>query len=234
MIDEYCQSRIRFCIHAFHRVKSVTIKQSDFNSISVSGLYMYYKPVLQQAKSILTQKYYSYTNENGSAISKSVFTIPYMINMETLFEFYARTILKDILDQKKYEIDAYSKKWFLVHGVSKPEEIEKGIHLIPYCIPDIIIRDRCTNNVLVVMDAKYKAHDRAMREDSLQLLSYVLITGAEKCGFIFPGEESKVKMMATAGLEYLQLETPFPVELKYYELLISDTPDNEIFEWVLQ
>ena len=78
-------SRIHFCMIALRQVSSVAIKASDFNSVSVSGLYMYYKPVLQQAKSIFNQKYYSYTAENGRTITKSVFTIPYMINMSGLF-----------------------------------------------------------------------------------------------------------------------------------------------------
>jgi hypothetical protein len=226
--------RIHFCMHALRHVNSVTIKASDFNSVSVSGLYMYYKPVLQQAKSIFSQKYYSYTAENGRTIMKSVFTIPYMINMETLFEFYARTMFKESLDRARYALDDYSKKWFLARGVTCIEETEKDIHLIPYCIPDIVLRNKTSNEVLAVIDAKYKAHDRTARTDSLQLLSYVLLTGVKKCGFVFPGAETLLKQMRTSGAEYLPLQTPIVNDLKYYELILGGSLSEAVLEPLLR
>jgi len=222
--------RISFCMNALRHVASVTIKASDFNSVSVSGLYMYYKPVLQLAKSIFSQKYYSYTAKDGRIVTKSVFTIPYMINMETLFEYYARTMLKETLDGAKFELDKYSRKWFLARNTNSVEDAEKGIHLIPYCIPDIVVRDKETNQVLAVMDVKYKAHDRTSRVDSLQLLSYILLTGVKKCGFVFPGAETQIKQMQTSGAEYLSLQTPFAVDLKYYELILGILPNAAVLE----
>lgn len=221
--------RVHYCMHTLRRVKSVTIKASDFNSVSVSGLYMYYKPVLQQAKSVISQKYYSFTAENGKTITKSVYTIPYMINMETLFEFYARTMFKETLACTKYRLDEYSKKWFL----TCLDETKKGIHLIPYCIPDIVVRDKDTKEVLAVIDAKYKAHNRTARIDSLQLLSYVLLTGVKKCGFVFPGVETELKQLKTSGAEYLLLKTPFKDNLKYYELILGGTLNEKVLEQML-
>ncbi|MDD4096708.1 MAG: hypothetical protein PHP22_10775 [Oscillospiraceae bacterium] len=222
--------RISFCMNILRHVSLVTIKASDFNSVSVSGLYMYYKPVLQQAKSIFSQKYYSYTAEDGRAVTKSVYTIPYMINMETLFEFYARTILKETFVGSRYKLDSYSRKWFLPHGATGVEDAERNIHLIPYCIPDIVVRDTTSGEALAVIDAKYKAHDRTVREDSLQLLSYVLLTGVNKCGFVFPGAETTLKQMRTSGADHLPLQTPFATNLKYYELILGSTPNAAVLE----
>jgi hypothetical protein len=222
--------KVHYCMNVLRRVKSVAIKTSDFNNVSVSGLYMYYKPVLQQARSIFSQKYYSYSVDGEKTITKSVYTIPYMINMETLFEYYARTMIKKNLDDDKYELDEYSKKMFLERGATRKEDTEKDIHLMPYCIPDIIIRDKVTKEALVVIDAKYKSHDRTARTDSLQLLSYVLLTGVNKCGFVFPGKQTEVKQMKTSGTDYLLLQTPFVSELKYYELLLGDTPNEKGLE----
>ncbi|CAN7754057.1 5-methylcytosine restriction system specificity protein McrC [Paenibacillus sp. LjRoot56] len=222
--------RVHYCVNVFRRVKSVTIKTSDFNNVSVSGLYMYYKPLLQQARSIFSQKYHSYSVDGGKTITKSVYTIPYMINMETLFEFYARTMIKKSLENDKYELDDYSKKIFLDRGATCIEDTEKGIHLMPYCIPDIVIRDKGTKEALVVIDAKYKSHDRTARTDSLQLLSYVLLTGVNRCGFVFPGAETKIKLMKTSGTDYLSLQTPFVDELKYYELILGNIPNEKVLE----
>ncbi|MFS0594433.1 hypothetical protein AB1L05_22935 [Cytobacillus horneckiae] len=222
--------RVHFCRNVFRHVKLATIKTSDFNSVSVSGLYMYYKPLLQQARSIFSQKYYSYSADGGKTITKSVYTIPYMINMETLFEFYARTMIKKTLDKDKYELDEYSKKWFLQRNTTRIENAEKRIHLMPYCIPDIVIRDKTTNEALVVIDAKYKPHDRTSRIDSLQLLSYVLLTGVKRCGFVFPGPHTELKKMKTSRTDYLQLQTPFVSDLKYYELELGNIPNEKVLE----
>lgn len=70
--------RVAYCMNSFHRVQTVRIKTSDFNGADASGLYMYYKPLLQQARCIYGQKYYAYKNEEGQSVAKSVFTIPYI------------------------------------------------------------------------------------------------------------------------------------------------------------
>ena len=71
--------------------------------VTASGLYMYYKPLMQQARCIVGQKYHSFSAETGQTITQSVFTIPYMINMEKLFEFYARTMIKKSLVDSNYD-----------------------------------------------------------------------------------------------------------------------------------
>ena len=222
--------RVSFCTNVLKHISDVTIKASDFNSVSVSGLYMYYKPVLQQAKSIISQKYYSYTAESGKTVMRSVYTVPYMINMETLFEFYSRTILKETINNDRYKIDRYSLKWY---SAAESDKAERGIHLSPYFIPDIVIRDKVTNRPLTVIDVKYKSHSRADREDSHQLLSYVLLTGVEKCGFVFPGSETKIKTMHTSGSDNLVLNTPLAANLRYYELILGDTLSEDILDQML-
>ena len=41
----------------------------------------------------------------------------------------------------------------------------------------------------IVLDTKYK-NDKESRNDIFQLLSYTFITGAEKCGLIYPPQEN--------------------------------------------
>jgi len=219
--------RTIYCMNVLRHVKNVQIRNKDFNSVSVNGLYTYYKPLLQQAKCILGHKYHSYKADNGKILAKSVFTIPYMINMEAVFEFYTRIVIKEYLDGSKYYIDSYSKKLFLEKGVKKESDVKRGIHLMPYCIPDIIVRDSTSDEIVIVLDAKYKSHVRATRSDSHQLLTYVVLTGAPRCGFIFPGVLTEVKPMRTD--DYLELQSPLHSKLKYYELVLSKEPDyNEI------
>jgi len=215
--------RVAYCMNSFRRVKTVRIKTSDFNGADASGLYMYYKPLLQQARCIYGQKYYAYKTEEGQSIAKSVFTIPYMINMEALFEFYTRIVLKRAIDSNKYSLDRYSKRLFIQKGVADISEVERGIHLMPYCIPDIIIRDNDTQNPVAVIDAKYKPNTRSTRADTHQLLSYVLLTGVKKCGFAFPGAESKAKIMRSTETAALPLAVD---SIDYYELIFGNDSDN--------
>ena len=214
--------RVAYCMNSFRRVKTVRIKTSDFNGADASGLYMYYKPLLQQARCIYGQKYYAYKTEEGQSIAKSVFTIPYMINMEALFEFYTRIVLKRAIDSNKYSLDRYSKRLFIQKGVADISEVERGIHLMPYCIPDIIIRDNDTQNPVAVIDAKYKPNTRSTRADTHQLLSYVLLTGVKKCGFAFPGAESKAKIMRSTETAALPLAVD---SIDYYELIFGNDSD---------
>lgn len=210
--------KIHFCLNAFRRVKNIVVKNSDFNMVVASGLYMYYKPLMQQARCIVGQKYHSFAAETGQTITQSIYTIPYMINMERLFEFYARAMLKKALADSDYYIDRYSKRIFLQQGVSTVEEAEPRIHLIPYCIPDILICERTSHKPVFVIDAKYKSHSRSARNDTHQLLSYALLTSVDRCGFIFPGTVSDVKTMRS-GSDHVLISNG---KLKYYELILGD------------
>lgn len=232
------RQRLYFCQNALRGVRQTTIKTSDFNNVSTSGLYMYYKPVLQQARCILNQRFYSYAPENGCAVSRSVYTIPYSINMETLFEFYARSIFKDALDGSAYEVDAYSKHWYIQKGVSDDGQGEKGVHLMPYCVPDIVVKEKESGRTVAVFDAKYKDHTRSARNDSLQLLSYVLLSGVKHCGFIFPGSFTGTKEMQTTEASYLSIKTPLLDDLKYYEIVLGSENNhdtlNQVFRQIVE
>ena len=88
-----------------------------------------------------------------------------------------------------------------------------------------------TDKPVVVIDAKYKLSGRPDRSDSHQLLSYVLLTGADRCGFVLPGEKTEVKEMVSTGDNYLPLA---PRILRYYELLLGSKSDSSELQKVLQ
>lgn len=219
-MDAEIIGRLYYCMNSLRSVKLVTIRNKDFNNVNTTGLYSYYKPLIKQAKCILGQKYFSYTAEDGRSVTRSVYTIPYMINMETVFEFYVRTVFREIIDENRFYLEKYSKRIYLEEGVTKNEDVKNEIHLIPYCIPDIIISDKVTHQPVIVLDAKYKQDDRPFRSDSHQLLSYVLLLGVDKCGFVLPGQQTLLKDMR--GNDFLKLKSPLIQELKYYELILGN------------
>ena len=224
--------RLQYCMNTLKGVKHVNIKAKDFNSVVVNGLYIYYKPLMKQAKCILSQRYLSYTAEDGMVVNKSVFTVPYIINMETVFEFYVRTIFREHIDKNRYELEKYSKRIYTEKGVHRSADALHGIHMMSYCIPDVIIVDKATRKPVYVFDAKYKAHNESARHDSHQLLSYVLLTGVEKCGFVFPGMDTELKMMRNK--KTLELTTSFVQSLEYYEVILGNAVDASVINEVIK
>ncbi len=165
----------------------------------------------------------------------SLYITPYMINMESLFEFYVRTVFKEYFKtQPEFELEKYSKKLFIEKNVSLLSNTVKERHLIPYCIPDILIKKKSSGKYIAVFDAKYKDSYRGNREDSYQLLSYVLLTGAVKCGFIFPCKERVISQIKEIdGKECIALETPIISNLNYYEILFNEVVDSSVINRIL-
>lgn len=224
-------TRISFCMNVLRKVSKKKISNTDFKMVEINGLYSYYKPVIQQAKAILGQKFHSYVTSEGDNKKKNVYTIPYVINMETLFEFYTRTVLKKILPSDKYCLKQYSHRLFLQKGITKTEDSEKGIHLMHYCIPDLLICDANTEEPIVVLDAKYKPDNKPVRADSHQILSYVLLAGVEKCGFVFPDVETRLKTMKCTNDNFLPINTE---NVSYYELLLGNIINEEEIKKILE
>lgn len=112
---------------------------------------------------------------------------------------------------------------YIQKDVSDISEVERGIHLMPYCIPDIIIRDNESRKPVAVIDAKYKPNTRSARSDTHQLLSYVLLTDVKRCGFAFLGPNSRAKIMDATETTALPLAVD---SLNYYELILGNDLDN--------
>lgn len=223
------QNKISFCANAFKHVKVVDVINSDYNQVAVSGLYSYYKPVIQQARAMLDKAFHNYAESPTADTRRNTYTIPFVINMETLFEYYARTKLKELVKSESYTLEKYSKRFYLQSGVSSNDETEKGIHLMPYCIPDIVVCD-ANGTPVIVIDAKYKPDNRPDRSDSHQLLAYVLLAGVSKCGFVLPGKQSGLKQMKSTGLEYLSLTSS---AIQYYELILGNDIVSESIKEIL-
>lgn len=230
--DSTLSSKIHFCKVAFKHVKTSTIKKSDFRTVKTNGLYTYYKPAIQQAKYLIFKKNYKYKKDDSRS-KNYIYVTPYTINMESLFEFYVRSVLKEFLSKNSlYELEKYSTHIFTQKNKDLMKVEEEKIHIIPYCIPDIIIKEKINGNYVAVLDVKYKKSTRTSREDTHQLLSYVLLTGAEKCGFIFPCERKSDS--STEIIENTYIDSPLFNKLSYYELFIGEKININIIDKILE
>lgn len=185
-----------YCSNALKSVTTVKIVKSDFNKVDVTGCNAHYKNVIQLAKVILFNEGISDLYNERKEGTRMV--IPYTINMERLFEFYVRSIIKDSLNGKKeeYALDEYRNNNINPLNVIGNNEEKTGLYIMENYIPDIAIYEMHDDEkrYVAVFDVKYqhstnKAYSSTVRHNSHQLLFYMLLLNVNTCGFIFPKED---------------------------------------------
>ncbi len=86
-----------------------------------------------------------------------------------------------------------------------------------------------------MFDVKYKDSYRGNREDTYQLLSYSLLTGVNKCGFIFPSKDRETsELKKNKGSNYIRMSTPVINNLEYYEILLNETVSNDLINTIFK
>ena len=211
MSDELSR-RVGYCRHALKSVRSLALTNKSLNSVSATGLYSYYKPCLHQAKQVLSGSIRTPSIDDKDR-GKQLYTLPYMINMQLLFELYVRKVLKDELPQ-----DFCVLPYRYSFNVGKGPKGTSALHIMKSLIPDIVISRKGEHRPCMVFDVKYKQADKTSREDTLQLLAYSFSCGMEKCGFVFPGTKSGLRKESVDVL----LNSPYVESgVPYFEIYIG-------------
>src|SRR3712207_5703866 len=102
------QKMIKYCKTSLQNVRKVSIKKSDFSSIKINGFNSYYKDSIDLAKILLNYGSIDVSTNFEKLNCKMI--IPYVIKMESLFEFYVRSKIKEYLNNHKFDnlrIDQY-------------------------------------------------------------------------------------------------------------------------------
>lgn len=182
----------RYSENALKGVKTVSISKNDFNKTNLTGFNSYYKTVIELAKTLLISEGINDLKE-GMAKEKK-YILPYSINMELLFEFYVRAIIKEYLKKNNHlgiELDQYRN----IHEnpLTTLIESDSNVYLMKNYIPDIALVDvrNGVRKYIAVFDVKYqnyvgRVYSDTRRHNSHQLLFYMLLMNTTKCGFIFP------------------------------------------------
>lgn len=160
----------------------------DLNNIKTTGIYVYYKPVINAAKMVLSEITLEATG--NSAITSYV--VPYAISMDKLFEMYVRAYLKKAgigsYDSKEpgIKLSQYDDKTAVLRERTKAY----SKYIAGNIKPDIIIYNDENDNYLV-FDVKYKnpLNSRSSRPDRLQILAYALMLNCKNVGNIFPTQD---------------------------------------------
>lgn len=177
-----------YCRNALAHISYTKISRLDLNKIKTTGVYVYYKPVINAAKMVLNE----ITLEATGASTVTSYVVPYAISMDKLFEMYVRAYFKKAgvksYDSKEdgIKISQYDDKTAVLREKNKSYANYIGGNIKP----DIIIYDSNTGNY-IVFDVKYKdsLNSRSSRPDRLQILAYGLMLNCANIGNIFPTQD---------------------------------------------
>lgn len=210
---------IKFCLLSLGNVQDVNITDREIGKLSATGVYSYYKTAFELATHILNRNFYTPRTEGEGLGQATCEVVPYLINMQVVFELYCRTKIKRVLPDGMV-MDEYDKRLEVSNVGNKPSRL----HLSKHLIPDITLRDRSTGEVIRVLDAKYKESSIPDRSDTLQLLAYSFNAAPKSSGFIFPVSSNNKKV----NNFNISLKTPFvPGGIPYEEIFISPS-----FDWL--
>lgn len=238
------RSMYMYCKNRFKDIREIEIKKSDFSLINVKGFNALYGPPIQLAEMLLSHSNMS-VNSNGT---KSGYVIPYAIKMETLFELYTRTKIKEYIRSQQLK-DLVR----LAPYVSSKEKTNilrtlqnDKAYLMKNYIPDIAFQINIGNEkseenewkYVAVMDVKYqksteKVGAEARRHNSHQLLFYALLLNVKRCGFIFPTDSDKDTNNLEEQGESLVLQegNADGIERKYLEFHLGEEAEQQKTEF---
>jgi 5-methylcytosine-specific restriction endonuclease McrBC regulatory subunit McrC len=179
------RNMVAYCQNALAHITYTKILKQDMGKIKTTGCYVYYKPVINAAKMVLSE----ITLEANGQSKYTSYVVPYAVSMSKLFEMYTRAYLKRA-GIKSYLSDEpglhilqydYKAKVLAQSGKGYSTYIRGNIK------PDIILYNSLTDKYLV-FDVKYKnlENSRFAREDRLQVLAYALMYNCDSVGIFFP------------------------------------------------
>ncbi len=218
-----------YCENSLKTVRTVSISKSDFNRVNLTGFNSYYKNVMELAKTVLSGV--GVDNLVGKKTDGIRYVIPYTINMESLFEFYVRAVLKEYLRKNadsNIVLDEYRMPQ--KNPLLTLKDSDQQAYLMNHYVPDIALLERLDgySKYIAVFDVKYQnsmnsVYSETRRHNSHQLLFYTLLLNVKKCGFIFPKQRNTEKLD----------------DLEMYELNIQpgdamDSSDREYTQWLAE
>lgn len=189
-----------YCENSLKAVRTVSISKSDFNRANTTGFNSCYKNVIGLAKTVLLGA--GVNDLVGKETDEIRYVIPYTINMESLFEFYVRAVLKEYLrkdSDSHIVLDEY--RMLQKNPLLTLKDSDQEVYLMNHYVPDIALIDQSDSEskYIAVFDVKYQnsmntVYNETRRHNSHQLLFYTLLLNVKRCGFIFPKQRKDEKL----------------------------------------
>lgn len=231
---------ISYCRKALSHITYTKISRLDLNRIKTTGVYVYYKPVINAAKMVLNE----ITLEANGNSAVTSYVVPYAISMDKLFEMYVRTYFKraGVLSYSSKEngirISQYDDKTAVLREKDKSYANYIGGNIKS----DIIICDPETGKY-IVFDVKYKDSSRSAysRPDRMQILAYGLMLGCDNVGNIFPTQDgtnniyykqNQINSKEPRTRYYNQLEIAIDADWKFEITRKDDKTKMRVMEYL--
>ena len=231
---------ISYSRKALSLVSYEKISSLDLNKINTTGVYVYYKPVINAAKMVLNE--ITIEANGGSAVTSYV--IPYAISMNKLFEMYVRAYFKraGVLSYNSKETGIRISQYDNKTAVLKEKNKTYANYIGGNIKPDIVIYDIEKNNY-VVFDVKYKDSTslRYARPDRMQILAYGLMLGCNNVGNIFPTQDgtnnvyykrNEINSNESRTRYYNQLEVAIDPNWKFEIIRKGDERKTGVMEYL--
>ena len=231
---------ISYSRKALSHVSYAKISRLDLNKIKTTGVYVYYKPVINAAKMVLNE--ITIEANGGSAVTSYV--VPYAISMNKLFEMYVRAYFKraGVLSYNSKETGIRISQYDNKTAVLKEKNKTYANYIGGNIKPDIVIYDIEKNNY-VVFDVKYKDSTslRYARPDRMQILAYGLMLGCNNVGNIFPTQDgtnnvyykrNEINRNESRTRYYNQLEVAIDPNWKFEIICKGDERKTGVMEYL--
>lgn len=231
---------VAFCRKAMAHITYTSVSRLDLKKIKTTGVYVYYKPVINAAKMVLNE----ITLEANGESAVTSYVVPYAISMEKLFEIYVRAYLKRAgvssynSDDNSIRLSKYDDKTAVLRNKGKAYSTYIGGNIKP----DIIVYDPETENY-IVFDVKYKdsLNSRYARPDRMQILAYGLMMGCDNVGIIFPTSDAtnnmyymrnEINSNETRTRYFNQLEIAIDTDWKFEIVPQNGEPPIGVMEYI--
>lgn len=211
-IGDSLSEDISFCMNSLSGVPLKKCSNSDFLGLKNNGAYRLYKEALQAAQKVINRYSISYedSSEEGGKKVKATLNnykvLPHYINMNLLFEFYCRALVREAIDefnkgktQIKFLLEETGEKRNIFRDNSRASQF----YMKEY-VPDLVIKYTRENEektrIAAVIDAKYsdveERWSESKRAHTHQVLFYMKMLGCDVGGLISPsarGEDKGLK-----------------------------------------
>lgn len=230
---------IAYSRNALSHITYKKISRFDIGKIKTTGVYAYYKPVVNAAKMVLSE----ITLEATGTSTITSYVVPYAVSMDKLFEMYVRAYLKKagILSYSSKEHGIRLSQYDDKTAVLRERNREYSKYIAGNIKPDIIIYND-ENDSYLVFDVKYKnpINMRSSRPDRLQILAYALMLNCRNVGNIFPTQDgtkntyfkqNQINSKGETPRYYNQLSVSIDVDWDYTIFEEGDSQKTTLLEY---
>ncbi len=224
----------KYCSNTLKNVGPLKANRNQIMGIKLKGFDSVYKAAYSLAVKVLYNGKISVSayGRNANLI------VPYSIRMEVIFELYVRTLIKRYLKDKGLDQFLRVANYTTNKESTFVTTDNDDCYLMKHFIPDIVFEwfdvDSSEWKYVGVFDVKYQYSNNRMDKDTRrnnthQLLFYMLMLNVKKCGFVFPMEEYSKTVYSSLNI---QNSNAYKIPREYAQFYIGQGKNDTVKELI--